>query len=51
VRGIPGWYELTWADVEGVRSRYEPWTDDRLVIDAVRPFDENVSSVLSYLRE
>ncbi len=48
-RGIPGWYELTWSDVEEVASRYEPWTADRLVLDAVRPLDENVAALREYL--
>jgi predicted kinase len=48
-RGIPGWYELTWADVEEVRSRYEPWRAEHLVLDAVRPFEENLAALAAYL--
>ncbi len=48
-RGIPGWHELTWADVEGVRGRFEPWTDARLVLDAVEPLDTNLAALRDYL--
>jgi predicted kinase len=49
VRGIAGWYELSWEDVERARSRFEPWEGERLVLDAVRPLDENVDAALDYL--
>jgi predicted kinase len=48
VRGIPGWYELTWADVERSRSRYEPWREDHLVVDALAPLADNVARAVSY---
>jgi len=47
-RGIPGWYELTWDDVERVRSRWEPWPDDRLVLDAVNPLVDNIETMVAY---
>jgi hypothetical protein len=50
-RGIPGWYELKWSDVEAVRAKYEPWDEERLVVDAVRPFEENLRAVIGYLDE
>jgi len=49
IRGIPGWDELTWADVEAVRARWTPWDDDRLVLDAVEPLAVNVATALRYL--
>jgi predicted kinase len=49
-RGIPGWYELDWAEVERIRAEYEPWSDERLTVDMVRSFDENLTAVLAYLR-
>lgn len=49
-RHIPGWHELTWADVERVSSYYEPWLEDRLVVDGVRPFPQNLQAVLTYLQ-
>ena len=49
-RGIPGWPELSWAEAESVRERYEPWQDDRLVLDTVHPLDVNREALHSYLR-
>lgn len=50
-RGIPGWYELDWAEVERVRAYYEPWTGERLVVDAILPVQDNIRAVLNYLSE
>lgn len=49
-RHIPGWHELTWAEVERVRGYYAPWGEERLVVDAVNPLSVNVQTVLTYLR-
>src|SRR4051794_36493050 len=43
VRGIDGWYELTWQHVLNTVERYEPWHGERLVVDASRPLAENVA--------
>ena len=48
-RGIPGWHELTWADVERVESYYAPWQDERLILDAVNPVADNIQTALAYL--
>lgn len=48
-RGIPGWYELTWQEVLDVRARYEPWPGARLVLDNVRPLEENLAALQTYL--
>lgn len=48
-RNIPGWYELTWQEVEDLRSRYEPWTTAHLVLDSVRPLEDNVGTLNAYL--
>ena len=48
-RGIPGWYELTWQEVEDARSRYEPWVGEHLVLDAVVPFERNRATLAAYL--
>jgi predicted kinase len=48
-RGIPGWHELDWSEVERVKAYYEPWEDDRLIVDTARPLAENVAAVLAYL--
>lgn len=54
-RDIPGWYELTWDDVEDARARYEPWSRERgskghLVLDAVNPLAANVAAALAFTR-
>ena len=48
-RGIPGWYELTWQEVLDVRARYEPWRGAQLVLDGVRPLEENLAALERYL--
>jgi predicted kinase len=48
-RGIAGWDELTWQQVEDVRSRYEPWREVHLVLDAVRPLQDNLTTLEAYL--
>ena len=48
-RGIPGWPELTWDDVLAVRSRYEPWSDPRLILDATQPLAANRAALRAYL--
>jgi predicted kinase len=40
-RGIPGWHELTWSDIEKVKQYYSVWEAERLVLDMVQPFPEN----------
>ena len=47
-RGIPGWHELTWSDIEKVGQYYVPWRQSRLVLDMVNPFGENLSKVKKY---
>jgi predicted kinase len=48
-RGIPGWYELGWEEVERVRGYYEPWQEECLVLDMVNPLPDNIQVVLAYL--
>lgn len=49
-RHIPGWHELDWGEVERVRGYFAPWTEQRLIVDTMRPHQENVHSVLTYLK-
>lgn len=49
-RGIPGWHELNWSDVEHVREYYFPWGEDRLILDAVHPLEDNLRYTFDYLR-
>jgi predicted kinase len=48
-RKIPGWYEVTWEEVERVRGRWEAWPDDRLVLDSVNALDDNIVAALEFL--
>jgi predicted kinase len=48
VRHIPGWYELTWPDVEKAKQYYVPWRDERLILDMVNPFQENLYKAITY---
>jgi predicted kinase len=49
-RDIPGWYELTWANVERSRANYVPLAEPKIVVDAVAPVAENLAVVAEYLR-
>ncbi|MGQ0804514.1 MAG: AAA family ATPase [Actinomycetota bacterium] len=48
-RGIPGWYELTWANVEEARARYESWDGPRLVLDAIEPRAANIAAAVHHI--
>jgi predicted kinase len=48
-RNIPGWYELTWDDVERSMARFEPWQGERLILDAANELSENLFSLDRYL--
>ena len=48
-RGIPGWQELTWAEVERVQGYFDPWDEERLVLDSVVPLSENIERALQYV--
>jgi predicted kinase len=47
-RGIPGWHELEWADVEKAKQMYQPWEEEHLVLDMVIPVDENIFKARIY---
>jgi len=49
-RNIPGWHELDWSEVERVKAYYAPWDEERLILDAVNPSEENIAAALRYLR-
>jgi len=48
-RNIPGWHELDWAEVERVKAYYAPWAEERLILDAVNPVEDNIAAALRYL--
>lgn len=47
-RKISGWHELKWSDVEKVKEYFAPWEEERLVLDMMHPFEENLSKALMY---
>jgi len=49
-RGIPGWHELTWTDVEFVRSYFAPWDENRLILDSMRSVEKNILDALEYCK-
>ena len=49
-RDIPGWHELQWSEVDGVKSYYASWSEPRLVLDAVNSFEMNFLSAVQYCR-
>ncbi len=49
-RGIPGWHELDWSEVERVKAYYAPWNEERLILDMMNPLTDNIAAALRYLR-
>jgi predicted kinase len=47
-RNIPGWHKLQWSDVEKVKGYFSPWVENRLILDMLNPFDENLVKAISY---
>jgi predicted kinase len=48
-RSILGFEEPTWQAVQQRRAEYQPWTDDRLVLDSVAALTTNVTKAQQYL--
>lgn len=46
---LPGFTLPTWEQVQRTADRYEPRTDDRLVVDSTRPQEETVRRALRFL--
>ena len=49
-RGIPGWYELSWENVEDAARRFEDWATDRLICDCCDSLESNLMLVEEYIR-
>ena len=47
-RGIPGWHELDWSEVERVKRYYSAWEGERLVLDMIQPWNENLLKAKTY---
>jgi predicted kinase len=48
-RNIPGMAEVTWERVEERRREYEPWVDDRLVLDTAQDIQGVAEAAVSYV--
>jgi predicted kinase len=52
-RDVPGFLyedEAAWPAVERRRAEYETCGDDRLILDAVNPLDDNIRRAIEYVR-
>jgi hypothetical protein len=50
IRNIEGMPEVTWAQVLARRAEYEPWNDDRLVLDtATQSIDRLLAEAIRYV--
>jgi predicted kinase len=48
-RGIPGMAEAIWEVVEQRRREYEPWVEDRLVLDTAPDVEAVAAAALAYV--
>jgi predicted kinase len=48
-RNIPGWHEIDWNHVQRMRAEFPPLSTKQLTLDAVRPLEQNIRSVLTCL--
>jgi predicted kinase len=48
-RNIPGMAEVTWERVEERRREYEPWVDNRLVLDTAQDVAGTSGAAISYV--
>lgn len=49
-RNITGMPEVTWERVQERRREYEPWREERLVLDSTQPLEALVAQTIVYLR-
>ncbi len=49
VRGMYGIPEVTWVDVENQRRGYQPWEEDRLILDTANDAGINIAKLLEYI--
>lgn len=50
-RGIAGWPELEWGDVEQVARRFEPWPDVHLTVDSIDDPHSNLTVAARFVRD
>jgi predicted kinase len=50
VRGLTAYAEPTWAEIEKRRATVDPWPEEHLILDSIRPHDANIADALTHLR-
>lgn len=50
VQYVPGWRPVGWDDVQRMRTYYQPWANNALVVDSMVPPEENFAQVLAQIR-
>ena len=50
VHYVPGWRPVGWDDVERMRGYYQPWRQNALSADSLKPPEENFEMVLNHIR-
>ena len=48
-RNIPGMGEIPWERVEERRREYEPWVDERLVLDTAQDIEDVTAVAIAYV--
>jgi predicted kinase len=48
-RGLEPLVEPTWTEVRRWRAEFEPWTEERLVLDSVQPVEVNVEHARRFM--
>ncbi len=46
---IPGRIPMEWFEIERVKIHFEPWQDERLILDTVHPLEKNIMDALDYI--
>src|SRR5262249_35382557 len=48
-RGLVGFQEPTWDDIVARRDEWEPWAEERLVVDSMRDLRDNLAAALAFV--
>jgi predicted kinase len=47
---IQGWYEITWSDIQSIKETYQPFSENRLILDSVESLSMNLKKAIDYVR-
>lgn len=50
VQYVPGWKPVGWEDVVRMRTYYQPWNNNALVVDSLYSPDENFPRVIDHIQ-